>query len=118
MNSTGCVPAGLGLAGTQPSHSSPSQGGGGILFPVLLPPSAFGCVAFVAGCRRGGLGRLDLAFDVGEVADPVDEGPGPVGCDRAGLGVDGSGSLGFEGGLVAFEAALQCGFVEVVEAGL
>lgn len=77
--------------------------------------SAFGCVAVVAGCRWGGLGWLGLAFDVGEVADAVDEGPVFVGRDRTGLDVDGSGPLGFEGALVAFEAALQGGFVEVLE---
>ena len=83
-----------------------------------LHPSAFGCVAVVAWCWRGGLGRLGLAFEGGCVADPVDEGPVLVGRDRMGLGVDGSGPLGVEGGVVVFEAALQGGFVEVLDTGL
>lgn len=57
-----------------------------------------------------------MAFEGGCVTDPVDEGPVLVGRDGAGLGVDGPSLLGGLGGVVAFETALQGGFVEVVEA--
>lgn len=96
-------PPALGWRGHNRLIAAPVKGEAEYYSP--LHPSAFGCVAFVAWCRRG-LVRLDLAFEGGCVADPVDEGPVFVGRDRTGLGVDGSGSLGFEGGLVAFEAAL------------